>query len=215
MRTFSSHGYDYVVDDFGVVNQLNPEPFVYDANYVSTYDTDAYRRGNEILQALRLGFVIASHGKIPASLQDNGYGNGAFMQYARQLIDPVFGRDVTGVEVPGCIIVSENRQASVYTFWDCLEHIEDISFIRHLPCETLCISLPWCHYTTMGQPWFDERYKHRKPNEHLRHFNPNSLEAVMAHYGWKKTAWSTHEDIVRKSTHGLPNILSMAFKRVI
>jgi hypothetical protein len=35
----------------------------------------------------------------------------------------------------------------------------------------------------------------------------------MTSLGWKEVAKSSHEDIVRKSAHGLQNILSMAFKR--
>lgn len=213
MKTFESHGYKYAVDDFGVINQLDPKPFVYDDKYVSTYDTEEYRKGNELLQAMRLAFVIGAHGSVPQSIQDNGYGNGAFMLYARKMVPNVYGLDVTGVKVEGCEIVSGNTLADVYTFWDCLEHIEDLSFLRKIKCNTICISLPWCHLSTKGKEWFDNCYKHRKPNEHLRHFTPRSLNFMMECYGWTSIATSHHEDIVRVSAHGLPNILSMAFKR--
>lgn len=210
---FQSHGRHYETDRFGVIVQTDHRPFVYDAKYSSTYDTEAYRRGNETLQSLRIGFTIAAHGRPVNSILDVGFGNGAFMLYAKKHIPFVYGVDVTGVEVPGCYIMPEIVKADVVTFWDVLEHFPNIDFIRDLPCETIVLSLPYCHMLTEGKDWFDNEYKHRKPDEHIRHFNPLSLTLLMNSYGWKAVAQSHHEDIVRASTHGKENILSMAFKR--
>ena len=210
---FFSHGYEYEIDQHGVINQINPQPYTYDESYTLTYDTESYKRQSDILQALRLGFVIASHGYHPQSILDYGYGNGAFMKFASQHTIKVYGYDVTGRQIEGCEIVEKIKPVDVITFWDCLEHIHDLSFVKTLPCHTLVISLPYCHYFTAGKEWFDDQYKHRKPNEHVHHFDRNSLQRCMQHYGWTAIAVSTHEDIVRKSTHGLPNILTMAFKR--
>lgn len=214
--TFRSHGFSYETDENGVICQVHPLPFKYDAAYSGIYDTEAYCRGNETLQALRLGFVLAAYGKPVQSLLDMGYGNGAFMRFALQSIKWVGGYDITGVPVPlGCYVVEDfmKTPANVITFWDCLEHIHDISFLRWLPQQTLIVSLPYCHINTEGQEWFDTKYKHRKPNEHVRHFDERSLVRTMASYGWGAVANSGHEDIVRKSEHGLQNILTMAFKR--
>ena len=210
---FESNGYKYFIDRFGVITQIDPEPFKYDDKYVSTYDSEAYRRQSEILQALRLGFVLASHGRPITSILDVGYGNGAFMLFAKQAIPYVTSYDITGIEVEGCRVVSEFEPATVITFWDSLEHFHDISFLSSLEAETICISLPYCHYYALGQKWFDNDYHHRKPNEHIRHFTPDSLESTMRHHGWVKVAISHHEDIVRKSKGAVPNILSMAFKK--
>jgi hypothetical protein len=210
---FFSHGFKYSVDQFGVIHQICPEPYTYNEQYTATYDTESYKAQSDLLQALRLGFTIAAHGTRPTSILDYGYGNGAFMKFARQQIDKVTGLDVTGRKIEGCEITETLRPVDVITFWDCLEHIEDMSFVRFLPCHTVVVSLPYCHYFTEGQAWFDNEYKHRKPNEHLHHFDQQSLATFMAVNGWHRTATSTHEDIVRKSTHGKPNILSMAFKR--
>lgn len=211
--TFISHNRKYEVDRFGVINQLDAQQFTYDPGYVSTYDKPEYIQQSELLQALRLGFASAAHGRRITSLLDYGYGNGAFMKFAKRHVPNVYGFDLTGLHVDGCYIMPEVIKADVITFWDALEHVADLSFLRGLPAETVVVSLPYCHMLTEGRDWFSNQYKHRKPDEHLHHFNEFSLANVMAHYGWKAIASSGHEDIVRKSAHGLQNILSMAFKR--
>lgn len=218
MRQFQSHGVEYAIDDLGVINQINPKEFTYDQQYVACYDGPEYRQQSDLLQALRLGFVIGAYGRIPFSVLDYGCGNGAFLKFAKQLVHDCAGHDVTGLkleDIPVWSDVETVRRMSfdVITFWDVLEHLTDLSFLRTLSANLLVVSLPYCHYSTQGQEWFDVQYKHRKPNEHVRHFNPHSLKNLMRIYGWQAIATSNHEDVVRKSTHGLPNILSMAFKR--
>lgn len=210
---FTSHGRQYEIDKFGIVTQTDHRPYVYDAKYSSTYDTESYQRESEKLQAMRLGFVIGAHGRMPETILDIGYGNGAFMQYAKQIVPHVWGHDVTGVLVEGCYILPHIVKTEVICFWDVLEHFACLDFVKDLPCETICLSLPYCHLVTEGLPWFNEEYKHRKPDEHIRHFNEFSLSLLMDSMGWRTVAVSGHEDIVRKSTHGKQNILSMAFKR--
>lgn len=207
----SSYNVRYQCDAFGI-HQLNPQPFTYDHSYIHTYNTEAYKRGSDILQALRLGFVIGAHGEVPTSIQDHGYGNGDFMLTAKSIVHKVMGCDVTGVLIPGCEVSDKRMYADVWTFWDCLEHQQDLSFLRQALAQTICISLPWCHELP-GTEWFDNDYKHRKPDEHLHHFNPLTLATLFGHYGWKCIAQSNHEDIIRVSTHGRENILSMAFVR--
>lgn len=233
MQYFISHNERYNILPNGVIEQANPQPYKYDSNYVATYDTEAYKRGNETLQAMRFGFATAAHGKPIQSLLDVGCANGAFCLFAQQSVKDVKGFDVTGEPVPGVDVVSELVPADVYTFHDVLEHIKDCSFLNDLQCETISISLPCCHfmellqlqkYDGVGDPaeiksgsaldWFNNDYKHRKPNEHIRHFTPHSLANFMYEYGWRDIATSYHEDIIRKSTHGLSNIISMAFKRI-
>jgi hypothetical protein len=211
--TFESHGRKYMIDQYGVIVQTDHRPYVYDAKYSATYDTEEYRRQSDLLQALRLGFVMAAHGNYVKTLMDAGYGNGAFMKFAKQSIPYVYGHDVTGVMVEGCYVLPEFIKADVLTMWDVLEHFPDISFVSSLPYGTICISLPFCHMITEGKEWFDTKYLHRKCDEHIRHFTPSSLALTMDSMGWKEVARSGHEDIVRKSKHGQQNIISMAFKR--
>jgi|JI10StandDraft_1071094.scaffolds.fasta_scaffold00684_29 hypothetical protein len=212
--TFESHGIRYRVNEENVISQIDCEPYKYDERYSATYDKPEYRIQSDLLQALRLGFMIGSHGKLPSTILDWGYGNGAFMKFASKKIPNVYGYDITGVEVEGCTLVNNPYvEVDVISFWDVLEHIHDLSFVQRLRCETVVISLPFCHFFTKGKKWFDEEYRHRKPNEHVHHFNENSLTSTMEKYGWSLKAKSTHEDIVRKSTDGEQNILTMSFSR--
>lgn len=213
---FTSHGFDYETDQHGVLCQINPQPYIYDEKYVATYDTPEYVAKNKALQLLRIGFVIASHGKEVDSLLDFGCGNGAFLAEATDYMGEVVGYDIAeGKMIKDVFKTDFLGFSEVYTFWDALEHVHDLEFIRTLPCKTICVSLPYCHMNEIrrDQAWFDKDYKHRKPNEHVRHFTPESLSAMMEHYGWKAHITSFHEDIVRQSTHGLENILSMSFKK--
>jgi hypothetical protein len=216
---FTTHdGFHYRTDECGALVQVCPQDYKYDAAYSAIYDTEAYRRGNETLQALRLGFVQAAHGERVHSLLDMGYGNGAFMEFAKHGVPWVGGYDITGVPVPAGTykinsIHSLATNIDVITFWDCLEHLHDLEFLLTLPCKTIAISLPYCHFRKEGREWFETNYIHRKPNEHVRHFDATALSCTMAKFGWREVALSGHEDIVRKSKHGLQNILTMAFKR--
>lgn len=209
MTTFTAGEVQYQIDEMGIIHQINPRPYRYDANYVATYDTEAYRRDNDRLQAMRYAFAVACHGRTPGKIFDYGCGNLAFVNYARQSSWAV-GYDITGL--PGT--VTELQPASVYTFWDALEHVPDLdAVLSAIDCETICISLPWCHYHREGLQWF-EKWKHRKPNEHLHHFNADSLTQLLAKHGFTNCrALSFHEDIVRKGDGNLPNILSMGFRK--
>lgn len=203
----------YEVDRFGVVVHKNPVNYVYDDKYVAVYDTPEYKAKSDYLQALRIGVVIGAHGGIPNTLTDVGYGTGAFMKEAKKFVPHVWGFDLTGVQVESCYIMPEIVKSDVVCYWDALEHFHDVSFLADLPATTVVISLPYCHFHTQGVEWFATKYKHLKPSEHIRHFNDMSLANMMGYYGWKPVLTSTHEDQVRVSAHGLPNILTMAFKR--
>ena len=56
-------------------------------------------------------------------------------------------------------------------------------------------------------------WKHRKPNEHLFHFDENSLKNFMNSCGYKLIEISNIEDEVRtRYDKDLPNILTGIFK---
>jgi hypothetical protein len=210
---FTIAGRKYEMDKFGVITQTDHRPYVYDKAYSAIYDGREYKRNSERLQDLRLGFVLGSHGSPIRSLLDIGYGNGAFINTAKQHVPYVYGYDITGVPLDGAYVMPEIVKADVITMFDVLEHFPDCSFVADLPCETLVVSLPYCHFHTEGLKWLETKYKHLKSDEHIRHFTEWSLPAFLDQYGWRPVAKSSHEDIIRKSTHGLQNIISMAFKR--
>lgn len=214
--TFDIDNDKYLIDARGVIHHTNFRLFKYDASYVKTYDTPAYRKESERLQALRLGFVIGAHGTVPNYLVDVGYGNGDFLKAAAGVVGKsVYGSDISGVQIPGISTGIGYPTADVYTFHDCLEHIPDLSFLSSLFTQTIVVSLPYCHYRNLGNDleWFKD-WKHRKPNEHLHHFDELSLARTMAHYGWAHVAGvSNHEDLVRRPVDHMQNILTMAFKK--
>lgn len=214
---FTAKGRKYEIESNGVIIQKDHRPFAYDPDYSAIYDKEQYVRESEKLQAMRFGFVQGANGKDIDTLLDIGYGNGAFLKFAEKHIpkDRLWGYDVTGVPLDGAYKMPKIiRDAEVITMWDVLEHIPDCSFLAKLECQTVCISLPYSHHLEMGLDWFENEYPHLKPDEHIRHFNPWSLKNFMIDYGWKWVTESAHEDIVRKSKHGLQNIISMAFKKL-
>lgn len=214
IETFkTSDGAEYAMLDTGAIKQTNPQPFTYDAAYSAIYDSPERVALSNQLQGLRFVFAATAHGRRINSITDVGYGNGAFMQYVQPLIPLVNGLDITDVPVPsGCRKIDTYIPCDVITFHDCLEHFDDISFVEDLPCETLVVSLPYCHIHSRGRHWFEHDYFHRKPNEHIWHFSGACLDITMRQMGWLRVAVSNHEDIVRKRDEEW-NILSMAFKR--
>lgn len=207
-------GSEYGYLKTGAIKHLNPQPFTYDAAYSAIYDSPERVQKSDMLQALRFAFAQAAHGKRIQSLTDVGFGNGAFMRFAVKKVQRVMGLDITDVPVPeGCKRIESYQSCDVITFHDCLEHFNCLEFVKDLPCQTLVISLPYCHYHERGKEWFENKYFHRKPSEHIYHFSGASLAITMKDLGWQKVSVSDHEDIVRQREGEEWNILSMAFKR--
>jgi hypothetical protein len=135
MNSFTtSDGVQYEIDELGIIHQLNPAPYKYDANYVATYDTEAYRRDNDRLQAMRYAFAVACHGHTPGKIFDYGCGNLAFVNYARQSSWAV-GYDITGL--PGTVtelqdyhnrsqifypVCDRDRQQQMHSAWPAAGH---------------------------------------------------------------------------------------------
>lgn len=214
--SFVSKGQKYEILHNQVIKQANRQPFKYDENYASCYDKPEYKAQSDLLQAMRYVFATTAHGGPIHSLCDFGFGNGAFLSFVKDKIMLTHGYDVTTVPPPdGCVKVDAfdlfSEPFDCITFWDSLEHCPEIGFVRGLQCETICISLPYCHWFEKGTDWF-ETWHHHKPNEHLYYFNESSLRLFMEEAGWRQVALSQFEDIVRKRGTDW-NILSMAFKR--
>ena len=72
------------------------------------------------------------------------------------------------------------------------------------------ISLPWCH--NFSDEWF-ENWKHRRPDEHLWHFNQKSIEKFFNEMGFDMVVYSDIEDTIRKPSDEHPNILTCIFKK--
>jgi len=203
---------NYEYDENGVIYQKDRIPFIYDKNYVTVrYDT--YNQLNVAMSHLRLGYIIGVLGHIPTSILDVGYGNGAFLKACCDIIPRCLGHDISGYEIPTkCEFVADifKAKVEVMTFFDSLEHFQNPYFMKNLDCKYVCISLPWCH--NFSDEWF-ENWKHRRPNEHLWHFNDKSLSAFMVSQGYKVRNICDIEDTIRQSTFDYSNILTGIFEK--
>lgn len=204
----------YIKNKFGIIEQIDKSQKIpYDPSY-SDVRYNAYGIKVDNMSHLRLGFILGSIGHNINSILDVGYGNGSFLKTCTNIIPKCYGADISGYPIPsGCEFVSDITEESydVITFFDSLEHFEDITFIEKLKCKYICISLPWCHY--YNDEWFD-MWKHRRPNEHLFHFNDESLDNFFSFYKYKKINSSSNiEDTIRKSTE-TKNILTAIYKKL-
>ena len=201
----------------GVIKQnIITEEFKYDVEYIKErYDSEAYKDNVKKMSFMRLGYVIGSLGYIPQSILDVGYGNGDFLKACSTIILNCYGNDVNDYPLPWEVSFVDDIMKSEYeviTFFDALEHFEDIYFVKDLKCKYIVISVPNCHY--FSDEWFKE-WKHRRENEHLYHFNEKSLIKFMDECGYDMVNVSNIEDSIRKNNHDYTNILTGTFKKRI
>jgi hypothetical protein len=197
----------------GVIKQISVKKIDYNYDYSNKYND--YGEKGRSLSYLRFGVLLGAIGKIPESIVDVGYGNGDFLKVCRDSIDTLYGCDISEYPVPdGCTKVkfSEIPAVEVVCFFDSLEHFDDISIVKELKTDYIFISVPWCHY--VSDKWFEKWY-HRRENEHLFHFNEESLVTFFRECGYEPIYVGCFEDIVRKnpSVQPLKNILSGVFKK--
>ena len=197
----------------GVIKQKNINPIKYDKDYIDkSYNT--YGDKTLKMSYLRLGYLLGSIGCIPESILDVGYGNGDFLLTCSEIIKNCYGNDVSNYQLPNNIKFVHNIQKEffdVITFFDSLEHFNEIDFIKNLNCNYIFISLPWCH--NYSDEWF-KTWKHRRENEHIFHFNEESLINFMKENNYEVINITNFEDTVRKSLNTDKNILSGIFKKI-
>jgi hypothetical protein len=198
----------------GIIKQLNVENIEYDFEYSNKYNN--YGEKANYISYLRLGVLLGNLDKTPNSILDVGYGNCSFLNAAKNIIPNCYGYDISDYPVDSNITRVDTMFGTHYdviSFFDSLEHFTEIDFIQKLDCDYITISLPWCHYFT--DDWFMNWY-HRRPNEHLWHFNDTSLVNFFAENNFKNIYLGDYEDAIRKNgdTGKYPNILSAIFKRM-
>lgn len=205
---------NYELTQDGVIKQINIEPFNYDIDYSDSRYSIFNDRGN--ILNLRLGYIIGSIGKIPDSLMDVGYGNGDFLDQCKECIPTLYGNDIPPAYPlsDGITFIDDitSQEVEVITFFDSLEHFPDIEWVKDLKCKYVVISLPWC-YNGHDDAWFSN-WKHRKPNEHLYHFNEVTLNSFMTRHGFELINYCNIEDKVRKDKTLSPNILTACFRKL-
>ena len=206
----------YEVLPSGIIKQLKifNQLMVYNEEYIHTYEK--YGEMSINLSYLRLGNIVGTIGFKPSNILDVGYGSGDFLKTIFMSNILPFGSDISGYTVPEGSKFIEwsdvfNQRFEVITFFDSLEHFEDISFVSKLKCNYVVVSLPECHADMKGEEWFKD-WKHRKPDEHLWHFNRYSLQNFMEKNGFKCVGYNNVEDLIRKPVDSLPNIITGIFK---
>ncbi len=216
MNKIDLDGVTYATDEFGVIHQVTP-PQPYDVSrYAGYYDGLGIK--TRAMSCLRLGHLLASVGAAcRMTLLDIGYGNGDFLVRCADA-----GLSGSGFDVATRPLTDErlltlrwdqvmSRHRDVVTFYDSLEHFPSLAWLSDLKASYVIVSAPWCHWI-QGQPEFRD-WKHRKPHEHLHHFNAASLVEFMASMGWKNISLSNVEDGIRGVREdGKPNILTAVFE---
>ena len=209
-----NHKYD--IDRNGVINLVNPTPFVYDSTYIKNrYDSYGYK--TRAMSLLRLHFIRNFINIEDMHVLDIGYGNGDFLDTCSKQDMIAYGHDVSGYPLPNNVEKVDdifNAHYDLITFFDSLEHFYDIDFVKNLDCKYICISVPWCHYPKDASiDWFSN-WKHLRPEEHFHHFTRKGLEYFMDSMGYIMQDYDNIEDSIRGSgKDGLPNILTAFFKR--
>ena len=187
--------------------------FSYDTDYVNSR-YNSYGELGPRMAYLRLGHLVGSLGLIPESIMDIGYGNGDFLKACKNIIKSCYGSDVSGYPLPANINFIQDPfsiEVDVITFYDVLEHFDDIYVIKNLKCKYVVISVPECHYNSDN--WFNE-WKHRRPDEHLWHFNKISLKNFMLEIGFELINYTNIEDVIRKPGNDQTNILTGVLKKI-
>jgi hypothetical protein len=191
-----------------ILNKLKKYNKEYIDQRYNTYGPKRYQ-----MAGLRLGYLLGAIDEIPNTILDIGYGNGDFLDLCKNYIKNCFGNDITGYPLPENVKFIENIFESFYDvicFFDVLEHFSDINFIKDLQCKYIFVSVPWCHF--FSEEWF-LNWKHRRPDEHLWHFNNKSIVAFFKECGYSLVKQSNIEDSIRTNSDSVPNILSCIFKK--
>lgn len=197
----------------GLIKQLEiGKQKSYDISYIKER-YDSYKISSVNMSYLRLGYLLGTIKTNIKTLLDVGYGNGDFLTTAKKSIKNCYGNEVNSYNIPdGCVFVDDIYKDSydVVCFFDVLEHFNNIYDIKNLKTNYIYISVPECHY--FSDEWF-YNWKHRREDEHLWHFNLNSLTNFMEEIGYKLVAHSNIEDIIRIPIDNNSNILTAIFER--
>jgi hypothetical protein len=194
---------------------------MYDAAYVAArYDRYPTTRKMSELRLSVLHTALRLYESLPGGysgvakgrLLDVGYGNGDFIRVAAQGGWDAYGHDVNPTEYEGVRRVKLPNEPDwplryrVITFFDCLEHYEDLCHVRWVShaAEWILLSFPVVPETFP----FVKEFKHYRPGEHHLFFQPQSLEKIFS-YNSRKAALVYQgypEDTIRKPVNDNPNI---------
>ena len=208
---------NYRIDEFGVIHQVEWKPKVYDKEYLTYYE--GLRDRTIKLGYQRLGWIVGLLRELPSSVLEMGYGLGTFLEAACLAgVPDCYGYDVARYPLPdGCYFIEWDdllkREWDLVALFDVLEHIPDLSFLEELKTRSIAIAVPNCRWKELGDEWFRD-WRMRLPDEHLHHFDQESLTRLMDHYHYQCQDINTLEDGLRlREGETGPNILSAFFSK--
>jgi len=199
----------YTQEKFGLIKMTDPPK----CNYGKEYQAKLLGRGemNRHMAYLRYGYMVGIIERPPFRILDVGYGDGEFLRVcAESHYTAAYGMELNMDNLPdGCKFASDPtaQMYDVVSFFDSLEHFESLDFLGKLQCNYVYVSCPNCEYHS--DAWFRE-WKHRKPEEHIWHFNLSSITTLFAYHGYERVAVSYIENIIRKCQQ---DILTVMFKK--
>lgn len=212
----------YNIDSNGVIYQKNPTPFEYNQDYIEHYRVLDYKYTKDSfeLNQKRFKFIegnISLNILKPLKILDYGFGSGTFITanshknidwYCFDVVEnPVVPKEAEFISNPF------KDSYDVVCFHDSLEHLKDpYDVVERLKTKYISVSLPWCPSEYPNETFMN--WKHRKPNEHLFHFNHKSLIKFFENLGYECLGISNYEDAIRQSEINKPNILSGFFQKV-
>lgn len=211
---------NYEMDAFGVIHQVAFTPITYDKQYISYYEDLSDRTIK--LGYQRLGWILGLLGEMPRSVLEIGYGTGTFIEAAQITgVPDCAGYDIAEFPLPDGVRFAGWEDAlrsewDLVAMFDVLEHIPDLSFLDRLKARHLAIAVPYCRFRELGEAgeaWF-RTWRMRLPNEHLHHFDRESLVALLAHHGFACVTLNCFEDGIRlRPGETGPNILCGFFSK--
>jgi len=199
----------YLTRGTGVVEQVDKSNIInYNESYLEKYDKIKDLCYN--MAYLRYG--IASRVKFN-SVFDFGYGTGEFLEVCAKANKSCYGYDPINRKIKDVYTECNpsspiNNHYDLVTFFDSLEHMKDIDFIKNIKCNYVIVSVP-CMPNEGFNNWL-----HKRPNEHLYHFNVSSLKNHFESKGYKCLSIGNPEDVIRQSELK-PNIITGIFEKVL
>lgn len=211
---------NYSMDRFGLIHQIEFTPIAYDKKYLTYYEDLSDRTIK--LGYQRMGWILGLMGRIPDSVLEIGYGTGTFIEAARVTgVADCGGCDIADYPLPEGVrffdwYAALEREWDLVALFDVLEHIPDLSFLDRLKARNLALAVPYCRYRELGaagEAWF-RNWRMLLPDEHLHHFDQESLTALLGHHGFECVTLNTFEDGIRLRPGEIgPNILSGFFRK--
>ena len=204
---------DYTNGLWGSWRQRDLTPtVVYDKNYLQKYiEIDA----NVCLLVEKRLRVLETFVENRGRLLDYGAGTFRFVEAAFSAGWHALGYEIINIDHRlRCTVAIETMTWDVVTFFDSLEHLSDpVLVISSLTPRVVMVSVPWCH-KPYDECWFMS-WRHRKPGEHLWHWNRNSLTKMFRSLGYSEFMVSNFEDAYRPNHEQTePNILTAIYIKV-